>query len=259
MTGNNVTSEDIRKALADTYRMPEWHLGFEVGNSTGMECRRHADAIAINSYPSRGFEIRGFEIKVSKSDLKSELDNGLKADEIARFCNYWFLVVPKGLTDDYMIPHNWGIIEYTNGKLRQKRKAEYADNKPDIGFMMAFMRGWQRTQWKEIGREREELKQRLSQDLSSEVRWKLKEYEELKKKLKELEKQTGISINNYGISRRDERCLKIAKNISALAISESDIDFRIKELTDVAEKLKTVLVGIKEMTCLQDTDQLRGL
>ena len=66
-----VTAKVIRKALMDTYKEPEWYLGFEVGNSTGADCRRHADAVAINAYPSRGFEVRGFEIKVSRSDLQS--------------------------------------------------------------------------------------------------------------------------------------------------------------------------------------------
>ena len=103
-----VTAADIRQALTNTYTSPEWYLGFEVGNSTGANCSRHADAVAINAYPSKGFEVRGFEIKVSKQDLKSELENGLKSDEIARFCDYWFLVVPKGLTDGFTLPPTWG-------------------------------------------------------------------------------------------------------------------------------------------------------
>lgn len=118
-----VTADDIREALQSTYKEPEWFLGFEVSNSTGANIRRYADAVAMNTFPSRGYEVRGFEIKVSKSDLKRELENGLKADEIARFCNYWFLVVPKGLADEMQIPEPWGIIEYSEGHLRQKKKA----------------------------------------------------------------------------------------------------------------------------------------
>ncbi len=99
-----ITAKDIRKALMATYREPEWYLGFEVGNGTGADCRRHADAVAINAYPSRGYEVRGFEIKVSRADLQSELDNGIKAEMVAQHCNYWYLVVPKGLTENMMIP-----------------------------------------------------------------------------------------------------------------------------------------------------------
>ena len=75
-----VTAQDIRAALRKTYCEPDWYLGFEVGNGTGARLRRHADAVAICNYPSRGYEIRGFEIKVSRNDLKSELDNCAKAE-----------------------------------------------------------------------------------------------------------------------------------------------------------------------------------
>lgn len=67
-----VDANTLRQALKETYRAPEWYLGFEVGNSTGSQCRRYADAVAVNAYPSRGFEIRGFEIKVSK--IKEAVD-----------------------------------------------------------------------------------------------------------------------------------------------------------------------------------------
>ena len=50
-----VTADMIRKALQDRYQEDEWYLGFEVGDSCGMRLSRHANAVAINAYPSRGF------------------------------------------------------------------------------------------------------------------------------------------------------------------------------------------------------------
>lgn len=96
-----ITAKDIRKALLEKYAEPEWYLGFEVGNSCGSNCIRHADAVAVNAFPSRGFETRGFEIKVNRADLQRELEDGSKAEAIAKYCNYWFLVIPKGLTNNY--------------------------------------------------------------------------------------------------------------------------------------------------------------
>ncbi len=125
---DKVAAQDIRDALELRYQPPEWYLGFEVGDSTGTDNTRHADAVAINAYPSKGFQTIGFEIKVSKSDLKSELENGAKSDAIAKYCDNWFLVTPKGLTKDFTLPPTWGVMEYHDGKLRQTTPAALRTN-----------------------------------------------------------------------------------------------------------------------------------
>lgn len=194
----NIKADDIRKALEEFYTAPEWYLGFEVGNSTGSLCRRHADAVAINAYPSKSFETRGFEIKVSKQDLRKELEQGIKSDEIARFCDYWFLVVPKGLTDDFTLPPSWGVIEYNDGKLRQKVKAEKLSKiPPTVGFMCAMMRGRERIL--------SELKSRLTQEERENIKRQVlfgtknaqAELDKIRTKLKEIQEQTGISLYDW--------------------------------------------------------------
>ena len=137
----NITTDDIHDALMARYTEPEWYLGFEVANSCGSEVVRHADAVAICPYPSRAFETVGFEIKVSRSDLMRELKDPKKCEAMYSFVNEWFLVVPKGLTKDMDIPIRWGILEYIDGKLRQKRRAAWHEAKLTKGFMMAFIKG----------------------------------------------------------------------------------------------------------------------
>ena len=65
----------------------------QVGNATGWECNRHADAIVVSLWKSRGLEIMGFETKVSRSDWLKELKQPEKADEISKYCHRWYLVV----------------------------------------------------------------------------------------------------------------------------------------------------------------------
>lgn len=241
-----VTADDIREALQSTYKEPEWFLGFEVSNSTGANIRRYADAVAMNTFPSRGYEVRGFEIKVSKSDLKRELENGLKADEIARFCNYWFLVVPKGLADEMQIPEPWGIIEYSEGHLRQKKKAQYFDNQPDKGFLVSFMRGCERVTTRKDQEYQDAVYKSLKQRLDYSVKYRLEQYEELKKQVEDIRKQTKVDITY--LTKRDIRCLGIARHISDVAISEKNIDETIKDLTEICERLKQSMKDIKELT-----------
>lgn len=83
----------------------------EVGNGTGSSCRRHADAVALQCWPSRGLGLDGFEVKVSKSDLRRELEDETKAHEVARFCRRWWLVVAdEKVVDGLALPDGWGVL-----------------------------------------------------------------------------------------------------------------------------------------------------
>ena len=127
---SDVSAVEIVAALKNKYSYPEWVGLPEVPNGTGSASRRRADFIAYNLYPSKNYCIHGFEVKVSRSDLLNELKDGGKSDSIAKYCDAWFLVVPKDLvkeTDE--VPDTWGIYEYNNGALRLKRKGEPLLNK----------------------------------------------------------------------------------------------------------------------------------
>ena len=55
---------------------------------------RYADAVAMNLFPSRGLALHGFEIKVSKSDFKSEIENPEKSVPVQQYCDHWWIVAP---------------------------------------------------------------------------------------------------------------------------------------------------------------------
>lgn len=213
---DKVTADDIRKALSERYCEPDWYLGFEVGDGCGSEVTRHADAIAICPYPSRGYEALGFEIKVSKQDLKREIEQPAKAEALAKYCNYWFLVVPKGLTDDIQIPEPWGIIEYIDGKLRQKKKAAFFKNIIDIGFCCAFIRGIRRKDDKDFREAKAHMERMTIEHLDMETRSKLYDYEKLQERLKTLQKRTGIDLTSkYFVNEYDIKAMALAKRLLA--------------------------------------------
>ena len=75
-------------ALVDAYFAgPAWAVLHEVPNATGAGKVRTADAIAISLWPSRGLEIHGLEIKVSRSDWRRELKQPEKSVPIQRYCH----------------------------------------------------------------------------------------------------------------------------------------------------------------------------
>ncbi|MDR1572805.1 MAG: hypothetical protein LBS24_00645 [Clostridiales Family XIII bacterium] len=191
-----VTAAHICRALETAYTPPEWYLGFEVGNSTGANCRRYADAVAINAYPSKGFETRGFEIKVSKQDLAAELKTGIKSDETAKYCDYWFLVTPKGLSDDFTLPPTWGVIEYHDGKLKQKTRATKPEKTPPTpGFMCAVLRGRERMVASTAGRLTAEREEQIRNEVNQRPRCAEDDLRKLRTKLAEIKESTGISLD----------------------------------------------------------------
>lgn len=103
---------------------PGWVVIPELGNGTGFQVNRHADAVAIGIWPSHGFTVHGYELKASRSDLIKELRDPSKADAIGKFCDYWWLAVDDiKLIDGLAIPETWGIVHRKDGILRTHRKA----------------------------------------------------------------------------------------------------------------------------------------
>jgi hypothetical protein len=62
----------------------------------------------MSLWPSRGIELHGIEIKVSRNDWLKELGDPAKADEIARFCDRWWVAA-----GDESI-HQWDSLEKRN-------------------------------------------------------------------------------------------------------------------------------------------------
>lgn len=119
-----MSENDVYDAIRAAHAPPEWACFRDVADSTGGRHRRRADALALNLWPSRGMEIRGFEIKVDRHDLVRELHRPEKAETIARYCNSWWIVAPDGVVEDAAtLPLSWGLMEATSKGLRVRKQA----------------------------------------------------------------------------------------------------------------------------------------
>lgn len=94
---------------------------FEVGNTTGFGTRRHADAVALGVWQSRGFTLVGFEFKEYRSDWLREKKNPEKAEAVSAHCDCWYVVA--GSADVVKVdelPEPWGL--YVANEDRTKLK-----------------------------------------------------------------------------------------------------------------------------------------
>lgn len=115
---------DIKSALRARFSGQEWAIFFEVADASGSGNKRYADAVAMNLWPSRGLELHGFEIKVSRSDWLSELKNPAKSEPVQKYCDRWWIICPSGIIKPGELPPTWGHYEISDsGQITEKVKA----------------------------------------------------------------------------------------------------------------------------------------
>lgn len=136
-----LTADDLYARLGVRYALPEWGLFRQVCEA-GTGGRRYADAVAMNLFPSRGMEVEGFEIKVSRGDWLREKRDPAKADELARFCDRWWVVANgPDVVGIGELPPTWGLIVPRGDGLITKTPAPKLTPEPlSKGFIATVIR-----------------------------------------------------------------------------------------------------------------------
>lgn len=196
------TSGAIRQLLLRRFCAPEWALFFEVANGTGAIRPRYADAVAMNLWPSRGLSIHGFEIKISRSDWQVELKNPVKADELARHCDHWWIVAAKGVVRDGELPPTWGLYEIDGRGVTMKVQApKLAEPALTREFMAALVRRAGEFAGRNV---EDEVKKRivdaeagLERRIDERVKYRTRELERHQYTLEAFEKAAGFKIGDW--------------------------------------------------------------
>lgn len=131
-----------RRAIRKRYGVPAFAVFFEVGNGTGMRCNRHADAVAMSIWPSRGLEVIGIECKASRGDWTRERDNPAKAESIMKYCDRWFLLTENdAILRPGELPPTWGHLTMRGKVIHQIVEAPKLDPEPlTRPFVAAMLR-----------------------------------------------------------------------------------------------------------------------
>lgn len=129
-------------ALRDRYAGEAWAFLTEVPNGTGSAKSRSADAMAMSLWPSRGLELHGIEIKVSRADWLKELRDPAKAEDFANYTDRWWLAIGDAdIVKDGELPPTWGLLIPKGNKLVQKVAAPKLNTiEIDRCFMAGLLR-----------------------------------------------------------------------------------------------------------------------
>jgi len=142
---DTITAYDIQEVLERKFPPPAYLTIFEVRSRSGFAYRgrlRSADAVIFSMWESKGLTVSGCEIKVSRQDLKKELETPEKSAAIKKYCDYWWLCVPSSMKiDDFDMPKDWGIMTFDKHKSYIKKRAPKLQAEPFTrSFMFSCMR-----------------------------------------------------------------------------------------------------------------------
>lgn len=103
--------------------------------------RRRIDAVSVGLWQRTEHLIQGFEIKVSRADLLSELKDLNKSAPAIALVDRWWLVLgdAKILKDTDEVPEGWGIMVVRGRGLSIVREAAPTGSAPDNRFIAALL------------------------------------------------------------------------------------------------------------------------
>lgn len=216
----------------------------EVGNATGARTKRHADAVVMSLWPSRGLSIFGVEIKVSRSDWLSELRQPEKADEIVKYCDHWYVAVSEAkIVQEGELPPTWGLIACDTGRAKIVKPAPKLEAKdPDRGFIAAMLRRAAEFQvpeaWLASERHRiyTEAEASAKQTYETILEGAKSGYERLKGVVSKFEAETGVNIDGWRSAASAGTFRRLKK-----ALEEGDV-----QLENTADRLEAAARHIRE-------------
>lgn len=256
-SNSDITANDILLHLGEMYSDANQYVcAAEVSPRTGAWERR-IDFLVMNCYDSEQLKIQGYEIKISKADLKRELEDPDKHAVFFDAIDFYWLIAPKQIVDNIdLIPPKWGVRAVwrdESGKLisRTVRKPtclhdeQMYSRKIRKTFMASFCRAISKqslTKAKLHEQQRgleDEIRKKLEQEIAGGARivpdWKLESLERCKRLVSDL----GLNEYSDESSRKHIRkAVDIVSSLDMCGISLRDAKNRINEAIGIIKGLE---------------------
>lgn len=137
-------AEQLIARLRGRYGRGRYAILEQVRDGPAFYANRTGDVMVMGLWPSRGCELEGIEVKVSRADWLRELKAPQKAESLYAYCDRWWLLVPsaKDIVRDGELPLTWGCIEAL-GKEKLRTVVPAPKLTPcelDRGFLAALLK-----------------------------------------------------------------------------------------------------------------------
>ena len=142
MEDRALCTEDLRARVMKLWAPPAYYVLNEVRNGTGYGRREgYVDVLAMSVWPSRGLELIGAELKVSRTDWLRELKDPEKAEKFVKYCHRWYLITANDAAKEQEIPPTWGwMVAGPKGLKTIKAAPELKPDLPDWLLLASIFR-----------------------------------------------------------------------------------------------------------------------
>lgn len=255
------TEEILIEFIENTYGQDKGWLVLDHVRSHVSGFARTADAVAFGMWPSRGQLIMGFEVKISKGDWQRELFMPEKADEIAQYCDKWWIVAPPGLISIDELPEKWGLLEPARKNLKIIKQAQDLETEfqqlPRQFVSCIFRRFVEKVKKPSRDDLRNEYRKGLTEgvdraamlDLDEATKRIVQDYKNLKERVEKFETTSGIDVGerNFLLQYQAENLKWLLENTKNL---QGDLPQTInnlkKTLTTLEEARKHMGLKMKD-------------
>ncbi len=242
----DITANDLEALLRARYSPPAWAFVTNVCEST--ENRRRCDAMAVGQWHSVGHHLHGFEIKSERGDWKNEIDDPAKAETFAQFCDYWWIVAPKGVVKIEEMPATWGLLGPSNGGLRVQRASTKRDPLPLSRGLLVMLtrRAAEQSPAEEVLKAaRQAARSEGFEDGKRSAERSLDPdnpaYARLVKTVQEFEDAAGIKIETYDAGRIGEAVKVALGGVRAASLARGHMEYARDSMKRAATTLEEYL------------------
>lgn len=251
-------SKSIWDLLRERFAAPTYAYLEEVRNGTGYQRRqvRTADALAYCTWPSRGLELHGIEVKVSRSDWIKERDDPDKSAEIQRFCDRWWLAIDdEKIVEAGELPPAWGLLVRKGAKLICKVDAPKIEAQPLDRLMLAAIlrnvtdRYMPRSNIrKEIEQARSSAYEQGAKSRDGELERTKRELNQIKGNVREYEQASGLNLDVHGWNGHAKRVGAAVQLIIEGGVERHrrDLQAAVSQARSVVASMERLLRGMEE-------------
>lgn len=243
---------NVRALLRLRYDPQEWALVFEVEVHGGRDRGgvRYVDAMALNLWHSRGFELHGFEIKTNRGDWLRELKQPSKADAAFRYCDRWFVISTEGVVKLDEVPEPWGWIEIKGERMFTRKASPKNSPEPWPRKLIAsMMRRTARVENDEIDalvRARlAPMEARLRDDVAQSRRVLDEQQRVFEQKVAEIAKATGVDLHAWKPAERIVKAMRIVSDSHLFVDGYDGLEQIAKRLRDKADHVDEIIKELR--------------
>lgn len=242
-------TNELMDRLRARYSGNAYALIKEVGNGTGMNCNRHCDALVMSLWPSRGLELIGCELKVSRADWIKELKQPEKAEDICSYCDRWYVVAAdQKIVQPGELPPTWGLLVANGTGLKTVTEAPRLEAKQmDRSMLAAIMRrvNEQTADIVAVKAARDEGYKSGLESITYTQKCEKERHEKLQARVDEFYKASGVDINQYYTDAKD-----IGKAVRMVLRGEHNP--QLKQLEQIRLIAAGIVMAVEEFTTAKE-------